>query len=146
MQGKVLLPIIGLLLSLVFTALAVIHIYWGLGGKSGIDASIPTNERNEKLMSPKMPECFLVAFGLLFFALVISVKSTLIYIRLPGWLMDYGTWIIAAIFLLRALGDFRYVGFFKKVRSSRFGKSDSRYYSPLCLMISILSMVLAIYG
>ena len=143
---KTILPVIGLLLSLVFITLAVIHFYWGLGGKSGVDASVPTNERNEKLMSPKMPESLIVAFGLLFFAFVISVKSTLINTRLPGWLMDYGTWIIAAIFLLRALGDFRYVGFFKKVRSTKFGKSDSMYYSPLCLIIGILSMVLAIYG
>ena len=143
-MGIVLTSLIGILLSLVFIALSVIHIYWGLGGKWGFDAAIPTNERNEKMLSPKMTACFTVAFGLLFFALIISVKSGLININMPAWLMNYGVWIIAAIFLLRAIGDFRYIGFFKKIRHTVFGKSDSRYYSPLCLIISILSLLLAI--
>jgi hypothetical protein len=145
-MGILLISFIGILLSLIFITLSVIHIYWGLGGKSGFDAAIPTNERNEKLLSPKMTACFTVAFGLLLFALIISVKSGLINISLPRSVADYGVWIIAAIFLLRSIGDFRYIGFFKKVRSTSFGKSDSRYYSPLCLIISILSIALAIYG
>jgi hypothetical protein len=124
----------------------VIHIYWGLGGKWGFDAAIPTNEKNEKLLRPGMPACFTVAFGLLFFALIIAVKSGIININMPPWLVDYGTWVIAAVFLLRAVGDFRYIGFLKKIRSTGFAKSDSNFFSPLCLLISLFSIALAIYG
>jgi len=43
-----------------------------------------------------------------------------------------------SIFLLRAIGDFNYVGFFKKIKDTNFGKMDSKYYSPLCLVIAIM--------
>lgn len=39
--------------------------------------------------------------------------------------------------LLRAVGDFRYVGFFKSVRDSRFATMDTWCYSPVCLALSI---------
>ena len=33
-------------------------------------------------------------------------------------------------------GNFRLVGFFKKVRGTRFATLDTRYYSPLCLFLA----------
>jgi Protein of unknown function (DUF3995) len=39
--------------------------------------------------------------------------------------------------LLRAVGDFRYVGFFKSVRDSRFATMDTWCYSPVCLALSM---------
>ncbi|WP_205190355.1 DUF3995 domain-containing protein, partial [Burkholderia sp. LMG 13014] len=49
---------------------------------------------------------------------------------------------LALIFAVRAVGDFRYVGFFKRIRGSRFARMDTLYYSPLCaaLSLSIASM------
>ena len=38
--------------------------------------------------------------------------------------------------LMRAIGDFRYVGFFKRVRGSRFARMDTTLYSPLCLALA----------
>jgi hypothetical protein len=38
--------------------------------------------------------------------------------------------------LARAVGDFRYVGFFKRVRDSRFATLDTRVYSPLCFVLA----------
>ena len=54
----------------------------------------------------------------------------------PAWLSRYGLWLLAGVFLLRAIGDFRYVGFTKKVRATRFAQLDTRFYSPLCLLMS----------
>ena len=48
----------------------------------------------------------------------------------------YGNFAIGIVFLIRAIGDFKYVGFFKKVKGSLFAENDSRYYSPLCLVVS----------
>ena len=45
-------------------------------------------------------------------------------------------WVLAAAMLLRALGDFRYVGFFKRVRTGRFAELDTKFYTPLCLALA----------
>jgi len=45
--------------------------------------------------------------------------------------------LIAVVFLIRAMGDFKYVGFFKKVRNTRFAKLDMNFYSPLCVAVSV---------
>ncbi|PTT14637.1 DUF3995 domain-containing protein, partial [Flavobacterium sp. HMWF030] len=50
-------------------------------------------------------------------------------------------WIIIFIFILRAIGDFNYVGFFKKHRNSEFALKDTKYYSPLCLLIGVLTLL-----
>ncbi len=67
-----------------------------------------------------------------------------------GWLgasthasaVAFATVALALIFAVRAIGDFRYVGFFKHIRGSRFARMDTLCYSPLCaaLSLSIASM------
>jgi hypothetical protein len=34
------------------------------------------------------------------------------------------------------MGEFNYVGFFKKVKDTEFAKWDTKLFSPLCLLIS----------
>jgi len=63
----------------------------------------------------------------------------------PAWVPRLGIWIIAAVFGLRALGDLRTVGFFKKVRGTAFSRNDTLIYSPLCLAISVLAVLLAVF-
>jgi hypothetical protein len=55
----------------------------------------------------------------------------------PIQLYAWGTWTLAALFLLRGIGDFRLVGFFKRVRGTRFARRDTRLYSPLCLALAL---------
>jgi Protein of unknown function (DUF3995) len=140
---KMLTLLTGLLLFLIFIFLSAIHFYWGLGGKWGADAAIPTKENNEKIMNPKLFECFAVAFGLLGFGFFILVKSQILSFKLPNWLLNYGGWALSVLFILRAIGDFKYVGFFKKIKNTRFGKLDTKYYSPLCLAIGLMIMILS---
>jgi hypothetical protein len=47
---------------------------------------------------------------------------------------------------LRALGEFRYIGFFKRVRGTPFARMDSRYYSPLALLLGVGTAILASGG
>ena len=58
--------------------------------------------------------------------------------------MDYGLWIIASVFILRAIGEFNYVGFLKKIKHTKFGQNDTKLYSPLCLTIGILIIIIAL--
>lgn len=131
-----------LLLCIVFFALGVIHLNWVFGGKFGFNASIPTKETGERVLNPKRRDSAIVAVGLLFFSAFYLAKSSIITIELPDWISTYGSYIIPIIFLLRAIGDFRYIGFFKKIKNTPFGKLDSQFYAPLCLGIGIIGLLI----
>jgi hypothetical protein len=133
---------IAFLLSLIFIFLSAIHIYWGFDGKSGSSASIPTTSNNKPVIKPGAIDCFVVAIALLCFSIFVLIKAGVILFALPNWLLNYGLWAITAIFLLRAIGEFKYVGFFKKIKTTQFGQLDTKYYSPLCLIIGVLSIIL----
>ena len=132
--------IFAIILFLIFLFLSSIHFYWGFGGRWGSEAVIPVKDNNAKVMMPGALPTFIVALGLLGFGLFILIKSGLINLDLPFWLEKYGLWIIAGIFILRTIGDFKYVGFFKKIKQTKFGQNDTKYYSPLCLLIGILTI------
>jgi hypothetical protein len=137
--------IIAIILILIFLFLSGIHIYWGFGGKLLSDAVLPTKDDNVKVMMPGIIPTFIVALGLLGFAFVVFVKIVELDFKIPYWfdiVHKYGLWVIAIIFILRAVGEFNYVGFFKKYKQTKFGQNDTKYYSPLCLTIGILSIIL----
>ena len=134
--------VVGLLLLIIFLFLAIIHIYWGLGGKWGNDAAIPTNENNEKVINPKLSECFTVAIILFLFSFFVLKKLDLITFIIPNWIQEYSLWCISILFIIRAIGDFNYVGFFKKIKTTKFAQMDTKYFSPLCLLIALLGIIL----
>lgn len=139
------IPLIAITLILIFLLLSAIHIYWALGGKRDSGTVIPTRDDHTKVMMPGMVPTLTVALGLLFFGAVVFLNSFEANVRdIPGigLIRKYGLGAIAGIFILRAVGDFNYVGFFKKVRNTAFARNDTRYYSPLCLLIGILSIIL----
>lgn len=49
---------------------------------------------------------------------------------------------LAVVLFLRAIGDFRLVGFFKQIRDTRFARLDTILYSPLCLVMAIGTAIL----
>ncbi len=134
--------ILAILVFLVFLFLSSIHVYWGFGGRWGSQAVFPTKDDATPPVNPGPIPTFIVAFGLLGFGLFVLVKSGLIAFALPLWLDTYGLWIIAGIFLLRAVGEFTYVGFFKKYTQTKFAKNDTKYYSPLCALLGLSIIIL----
>ena len=129
------LPII---LVIIFFIISLLHFYWVFGGKWGLDGSLPKNDEGENLFMPGPLSTMVVALGLLGFGLFYATRA--------GWLeLPYTTrwsniigWMIPSIFLLRAIGDFRYCGLTKRVKGTQFAKMDSRYFTPLCLFIALL--------
>jgi hypothetical protein len=88
--------------------------------------------------------CVLVAAGLLLFALSALARGGF-WDRAGGNLfVSVLLWMQVAVFLLRAIGDFRYVGFFKRVHKTAFARNDSLIYSPLCLLLAALALCLAL--
>lgn len=135
--------IFSVILFVVFELLGFIHFYWLFGGKWGVEKVIPTKENQSNVIQiPKLATLIvaliLVSFGILYF-----VKSGLINVHLPSWLL-YIYWIIPSLFILRAIGDFKYVGFFKKIKHTAFAKADSRIFSPICLLIGIMGVLINI--
>ncbi len=129
-------------LSTIFLILAFIHFNWVLGGSWGFAASLPTKESGERVLNPKRLDSAVVGCGLLAFGLFYFFRSGVLSFELPALLVTYAGWIIPAIFLLRAVGDFRYIGFFKKVKNTPFERLDTRFFSPLCLFVAVAGVLI----
>jgi glucan phosphoethanolaminetransferase (alkaline phosphatase superfamily) len=136
--------LISIVLIIIFAFLSAIHFYWLIGGRRSGQAVIPTKDNTTMPKMPGVIPTLIVAFGLLAIGLFISYKAGFFYIPIPTFLDKYGLWVIAGIFILRAIGEFNYVGFFKKIKHTKFGRNDTKYYSPLCLIIGILIIIVAI--
>ncbi|RYU93272.1 DUF3995 domain-containing protein [Emticicia agri] len=121
--------------------IAAIHVYWLLGGKWAGNAVLPTSTDKKLAFQPGIFATLVVALSLLFMALIHLDKVGLVALSLPSWVNNYALIIIAFIFLIRAIGEFRYVGFFKKIKNTRFARLDTRFYSPLCLLLSLNALL-----
>ena len=111
------MKIVAILIAVAFVVLAVLHIYWALGGEIDIRKVIPVVE-GKPVFTPGVLGTFIVAGVLICFA-------------------------IGAVLVLRAIGEFRYVGFFKRVRGSDFATYDNWFYSPFCLLVGSAFLFLA---
>ena len=131
------------IVALVYFSLASIHVYWALGGRRGVADAIP--ERDGRLVFQPGP------FGTAVVAVLLLVSSALVLDRggavgthfAPPALRLWGAWGIAAALSARAIGDFRYVGFFKRLRGTRFADLDTRLYSPLALALGLGTAIVA---
>lgn len=134
-----------LLNTLILFAISGIHFFWAFGGHWGADAAIPTSKDGKKTLSPDIFATLVVAFGILAMALLHLEKVQTLSLPIPVWINAYGLKIIAILFLIRAIGEFKYVGFFKKIKDTQFAILDTKYYSPLCLILSINAFITAFY-
>lgn len=133
---------LSVILFLIFLVLGGLHFYWLSGGKWGLNKVIPTKTNTSSLPSiPKFPT-LMVGLVLVLFGLFYLIKSKVIEIQLPDWIIKYGYWVIPSVFILRAIGDFNYVGFFKKIKKTEFAKADSKLFIPLCITIAIMGFLI----
>ena len=137
--------IISVILFMVFVFLSALHFYWALGGRWGSKAVYPTTNKNAEPKMPGIIPTTIVAFGLLAIGGFILQQTFFLNFQIPLWLNNYGLWTIASIFMLRAIGEFKYIGFFKKMKHSKFAQNETKYYSPLCLVIAILILIIKIF-
>ena len=133
------MDVLAILLSIVLITLALLHFFWALFGIKEPEAVVPTQEGSNKVKTPNKLMAVLVGIILLGFAFVF-INKVANYVDYP-WL-KYVSFGIGVVFIVRALGDFKYVGFFKTAKNSKFSALDTRYYSPLCLLMGILVLIL----
>ena len=134
--------ILTFILFIIFLALSLLHLSWAAGSSWGFEDAIPKNEEGKWMLKPKKKDSFIVGLGLLMFGLFYLIRADIIEFRLPSFVVSAASFIIPIIFLMRAMGDFRYVGFTKKLKTTTFAKKDTRFYSPLCLGIAIIGFIL----
>lgn len=116
----------------VASAIGVLHVAWAFGARWGLDAAIPRRE-GKALFAPGRMGALVVAAALGVLALVFLGRAGLV--RVPG--ARALAWIAASAFALRTIGDFKYVGLFRRVGDSAFAHNDARYYTPLCFALAV---------
>jgi len=126
----------------VLGAAAAIHVYWALGGRRGAAAAVPEIPGEgggavRPAFRPGRPGTLLVATALLIAADLLAVRAGILESALPAWLPRLACAVMALVFAARAVGEFRYLGFTKRVRGTRFAKLDTLFYSPLCLLLAV---------
>jgi len=90
-----------------------------------------------KVFKPTPIATCLVALVFLFFGFLSLMKLNIITIELPKVIHDYGIIIVGVIFCIRGIGDFKYVGFFKSVKGTKFSLNDTKWFSPLSFFMGI---------
>lgn len=128
--------------ALVFTIISGFHFYWAMGGKVGFDVVLPSNTEGSKSLNPSTTITFIAACVFLSVAVFYLIKANLISIQLPNLISNYGFYALAIVLIIRAMGDFKYVGFFKSIKNTPFAIYDTHYYSPLCLYLGLSTLVI----
>ena len=79
-----------------------------------------------------------VYLGLVVAALILAARSGALgsAVRIPATAV--ASRLLAIGFALRALGDFRYLGFFKSIRGTPFAYYDTWFYSPLFVCLAVI--------
>jgi len=114
----------------VFVFLAGLHFYWAAFGTGRSSAAVP-EVNGVPAFRPSKAATTAVGLALLGVAAIVLFNVKLLLA------------CAAAVLVLRAIGDFRLVGFFKRVRGSKFARMDTLLYSPLCLALGAALAVLA---
>jgi uncharacterized protein DUF3995 len=134
--------VLALATSVVLLALSLLHVYWAAGGRRGIDAVIPT-QGGRRTLTPSRLATLTVAAALAVAALIAVGATGMLGAVAPEWLIRTGLVVLAAVFGLRAVGDFRLIGFTKRVKGTRFARLDTRVFSPLCVGLAVACAALA---
>lgn len=131
-------------IALVLALLGALHVFWGLRGMTPASSVVVPELDGKPVFRPSRLSCFAVAAALATAAALVACRGGLLPSPLAAIWIQVGTIGVGAVFVLRAVGDFRLVGFFKKIRGTAFARWDTRLYSPLCLALGIGTLWVAL--
>jgi hypothetical protein len=135
--------ILSILVAAIMAIVSVLHFYWAFGGSYGLRSAGPTLEDRE----PFIPGVFLI-FSVACILLGLAILSIQLVWPLKAVqnLVPYMGYFVSAVLMIRGVGDFKYVGMFKKIYNSNFARLDTKYFSPLILLLSLAYAILSKYG
>lgn len=141
------------MLILATTAIAIIafaaafHLHWALGGGRGFGVSLPQRPDGEPVLRHLLhlwrPAAAVVATGLVLLGGLVAAKALRLEVGIGPDLIDLALLATGIAFIARALVPNRYVGFFKRLRSTRWARYDTRLYSPLFLILGLCLVAIA---
>lgn len=129
----------------VFVGLTLIHLYWLFGGRVGQLAAIPELD-GKLILEPSPLATLMVAICLSLCAWLVAGTAGMLPLPFSRAVLVWMTRGLAVVLFLRAIGDFRLVGFFKQIRDTRFARLDTLLYSPLCLVLAIGTAILGYFS
>ena len=129
----------------IFLVLALWHFRMALAPATAKSAAVP-GVQGKPLFVPSRRATVAVGIVLVLFAVLVAVTGGLVPLALPRVVPVWLSCGLALGLLARAIGEFKYVGFFKRVRGSPFAKLDTLVYSPLCLLLSAGIALVALYN
>ncbi|HWW19160.1 MAG TPA: DUF3995 domain-containing protein [Steroidobacteraceae bacterium] len=129
-------PLLPLSVSLIFVVLALWHFYMASRPSQTVSGAVPS-AGGKPLFVPGRVATVAVGVALLVCAALVAATGGVIPRGLPVRMLSLLSYALAAGLLLRAVGEFKYLGFFKRVRGTRFARLDTLLYSPLCLALAV---------
>ncbi|KAB2965261.1 MAG: DUF3995 domain-containing protein [Thermoanaerobaculia bacterium] len=136
---------VAIVLAGVFFLLAGLHVAWLFRPGSAAPSAVVPSLAGKPVLTTG-PVATAIVAGLLAAAGVICLWRVGVLAWPYPAIPRAGVWVLAIVFAGRAVGDFRYVGFFKRVRDSTFARYDTALYSPLCVAIALAAFYLAAFG
>ena len=124
------------LLGVILILLALLHVRWAFGGHAE-GAAVPSRPDGTPLFRPGPLASLSVASALALAAALVLARGDLLPAFASPRVIGLGTWGIALAFAARAVGEFRYVGLFRRVRDTPFAKWDARLFTPLCAVLAV---------
>ena len=134
--------IVAAALTLVLLSLAAIHVYWAIRGV-GSSAGVPSRPDGTQVFRPGRVSTLGVVVALSIAALLVAGRAHVVDVALPPVVLRLGVWGVALAFALRTIGEFRYVGLFKRVHGTPFAQWDTRLFTPLCAAITMAALLVA---
>ncbi|UNK16143.1 DUF3995 domain-containing protein [Paenibacillus sp. N3/727] len=123
--------------------ISIIHVYWAYGGRWGIQAAIPSRAGEYKpAFVPGKVGTLFVAILILIVCFILLIQGGYTHYFIANTITRIGCIVCASVFFLRAIGDFRHIGFFKKINHTVFARNDTWLYSPLCLYFGLTCTIL----
>jgi len=131
---------LAVIIFFIMSSVSAVHFYWAFGGRRYIDFAIPKDEQDEALFKPNVLTTLIVAV----IFLSIAILAIVIGFKLANFEYLNIGYIIAGVFLLRAIGDFKYVGLFKRIKDSKFAYYDTKFFTPLVLTLAFSFVLITI--
>ena len=135
-------PIIAGVTATILALVAGLHVYWAAGGRAG-GAAVPSRPGGGALFVPSVGSTLAVAAALSVATWIVAVSGGLAPRIGPRIAYSVGVWGLGLVLAARAIGDLRYVGFFKRVRGTPFARLDDLVYTPLVALLALATLWLA---
>ncbi|URJ60863.3 DUF3995 domain-containing protein [Paenibacillus polymyxa] len=121
--------------------LSGMHLYWVFGGQKGAKAAIPSTGTT-LLFEPSKIGTSIVAILLALAAWFVLELGGIAPFLFFHSFYSYGAGLLSCLFILRSIGDFKWVGFFKRKKGTVFAKWDTVLYSPLCFLLGTAILII----